>query len=185
MFHINIYVFLIKKISDLLIPSFLMSDVSESLRSLTKNERCEIIAQVAHKNWATMSDLHRLLRGNEWSRVNRAGRSQKMSKWANHCFFWVNHSFAHFFTKYLLIRSSLICSFFSNQMSNCERFAQIGQDNWATVRKLLSWFRGNERPWVNRSGCSRQMSDHEQFAQVAQRKWANERFAQKILAKKI
>ena len=35
--------------SDLLIPSFLMSDVSESLRSLTKNERVERIAQVAHQ----------------------------------------------------------------------------------------------------------------------------------------
>ena len=29
-----------------------MSDVSESLRSLTKNERCERIAQVAHQKWA-------------------------------------------------------------------------------------------------------------------------------------
>ena len=38
--------------SDLLIPSFLMSDVSESLRSLTKNKRCEPIAQVAHQKGA-------------------------------------------------------------------------------------------------------------------------------------
>ena len=38
--------------SDLLIPSFLMSDVSESLRLLTKNEWCEQIAQVAHQKWA-------------------------------------------------------------------------------------------------------------------------------------
>ena len=38
--------------SDSLIPSFLVSDVSESLRSLTKNERCEPIAQVAHQKWA-------------------------------------------------------------------------------------------------------------------------------------
>ena len=45
-----IYVgFFILKMSDLLIPSFLVSDVSESLRSLTKNERCEQIAQVAHQ----------------------------------------------------------------------------------------------------------------------------------------
>ena len=35
--------------SDLLIHSFLMSTVSESLRSLIKNERCERIAQVAHQ----------------------------------------------------------------------------------------------------------------------------------------
>ena len=47
-------------------PSFLVSDVSESLRSLTKNERpwaicshcseemsdCERIAQVTHQKWA-------------------------------------------------------------------------------------------------------------------------------------
>ena len=42
--------------SDSLIPSFLVSDVSESLRSLTKNERCEWIAQFAHQKWATMGD---------------------------------------------------------------------------------------------------------------------------------
>ena len=42
-----------------------MSDVSESLRSLTKNERCERIAQVAHQKWAM------------WA--NRSGRSPKMS----------------------------------------------------------------------------------------------------------
>ena len=56
-----------------LISSFLVSDVSESLRSLTKNERCEWIAQVAHQKWAI-----------------RSGRSEEMSdhevaqqKWAN------------------------------------------------------------------------------------------------------
>ena len=46
MFYIR---FFIVKMSDLLIPSFLESNVSESLRSLTKNERCEQIAQVAHQ----------------------------------------------------------------------------------------------------------------------------------------
>ena len=51
--------------------------------------------------------------------------------------------------------NSLICSFYSIQMSNCEQFAQIAQDKWATLRSL----RGNKRPWANRSGCSRQMSD--------------------------
>ena len=70
----------------------------------------------------------------------------------------------------LLIRSSLICSFRSNQMSGCERFSQ---DKWGTVSKLLRSLRGNEQPWANRSGRSRQMSDHEQFDQAAQRKWAN------------
>ena len=37
------------------------SDVSESLRLLTKNERCEQIAQVAHQKWAIMSDSLRSL----------------------------------------------------------------------------------------------------------------------------
>ena len=51
--------------SNSLIPSFLMSDVNELLRSLTKNERCEQIAQVAHKKLAAMSDSLRLLTKNE------------------------------------------------------------------------------------------------------------------------
>ena len=53
MFYIR---FLFYKMSDLLISSFLISDVSESLRSLTKNERCEQITQVTYQKWATMSD---------------------------------------------------------------------------------------------------------------------------------
>ena len=44
-------VFFILKMSESLIPSFLVSDVSELLRSLTKNEQCEQIAQVAHQIW--------------------------------------------------------------------------------------------------------------------------------------
>ena len=44
--------------SDSLIPSFLVSDMSESLRSLTKNERCEQIAQVAHQKWANEQISH-------------------------------------------------------------------------------------------------------------------------------
>ena len=42
--------------------SFPLSDVSESLRSLTKNEWCDRIAQVAHQK---MSDVSESLRGNE------------------------------------------------------------------------------------------------------------------------
>ena len=38
------------KMSESLISSFLVRDVSESLRSLTKNERCEQMAQVVHQN---------------------------------------------------------------------------------------------------------------------------------------
>ena len=85
--------------SDSLIPSFLVGDVSESLRSLTKNERCERITQVAHQKWATMSDLLRSLTKNKQPWANRSGRSPKMSEWANRSFFWANRSFAHFFAK--------------------------------------------------------------------------------------
>ena len=83
-----------------------------------------------------------------------------------------------------LIAHSLIHSFPSNQMSDCERFAQIAQDKCATVRDSLRSLRGNERPWANGSGCSRQTSNRERFAQVAHDKWANDRFTQKNLAKK-
>ena len=62
--------------SELLISSFLVSNVSESLRLLTKNERCEQIAQVAHQKWVNMSNSITSLRGNEWSWANR---SEEMS----------------------------------------------------------------------------------------------------------
>ena len=42
-----------------------MSNVSESPRSLTKNERCERIAQFAHQKKSTMRDSLRLLTKNE------------------------------------------------------------------------------------------------------------------------
>ena len=82
--------------SNSLIPSFLVSDVSESLKSLTKNERCEQIAQVAHQKWATMSNSLRLLTKNERPWTNRSGRSPKMSE---SLVFWANRSLAHFFSK--------------------------------------------------------------------------------------
>ena len=64
-----------------------MSDVSKSLRLLTKNERCEQMAHVAHQQWATMSDLLRSLTKNE-----------RMSEVLT-VFFLVNRPFAHFFAK--------------------------------------------------------------------------------------
>ena len=75
--------------------------------------------------------------------------------------------------------NSLICSFWPKQMSNCERFAQIAQDKWATVSESLRSLKTNEQSWANRSGRSCQMSNREQFTQVAHDKWANEPFAQK------
>ena len=68
-------------------------------------------------------------------------------------------------------------------MSDCQCFAQIAQDKWATVAQVaqrkwatvsesLRSLRGNERPWAKRSGRSEEMSDCEWFAQVAQDKLA-------------
>ena len=61
----------------------------------------------------------------------------------------------------LLIPSSLISSFCSNQMSNCEQFAQITQDKWAIVSKLLRLLTKNERPWAILSGRSEEISEWE------------------------
>ena len=85
--------------SDSLIPSFLVSNASESLRSLTKNEQCERIAEVAHQKWATMSDLLRSLTKNVRPWANCSGRSTKMSKWANRSLFERIAQVAHFFAK--------------------------------------------------------------------------------------
>ena len=43
---------------------------------------------------------------------------------------WIEHYVSSLFLRAgnLLIRSSLICSFCSNQMCDCELFAQIAQD---------------------------------------------------------
>ena len=87
-----------------------------------------------------------------------------------------------------LICSSLIRSFRSNQMRDCERFAQIAQEKWATVSEsFICSFHSNQMNDCERfaqiahekcatvsecSGCSRQMSNREQIAQVAHDKWA-------------
>ena len=64
------------------IPHFLLlvSKVSQSLTWLTKNERCERIAQVTHQKRATMSDSLRSLTENERPWANRSGGSPKMSE---------------------------------------------------------------------------------------------------------
>ena len=91
--------------SDSLFSSFLMRNVSELLRSLTKKERREQIPQVAHQKWGTMSDSLSSLTKIEWPWANRSGRWPKMSQWANRSFFWANRSFAHFFAKKRAIHS--------------------------------------------------------------------------------
>ena len=77
----------------------------------------------------------------------------------------------------------LIRSFCSYQMSDRERFAQIAQDKWATVRESLNSLISKEQPWANPWGCSWQMSVREWFAQVAHDKWAIELFAQIFFSK--
>ena len=83
--------------SESLIPCFLVSDVSESLRSLTKNEQSwanrsgrspkmsyhEQFTHIAQRKWAIMRELLRSLTKNE-----------QMSE---SLVFWANRSFAHFF----------------------------------------------------------------------------------------
>ena len=54
--------FFFEKMSELLISSFLVSVVSESLKSLTKNER---FAHVAQRKWAILSESLRSLTKNE------------------------------------------------------------------------------------------------------------------------
>ena len=90
MFYIQLFYFKNEWIAH---PLF-FGDVSESLRSLTTNERCELIAQVAHQKWATMSNSLRLLRGNE-------RMSEKMEKTV----FDLKNSKNIFFFKFLFVFS--------------------------------------------------------------------------------
>ena len=85
--------FLFSKLSDSLIPSLLMSNVSKLPRSLTKNEGCGQIAQVAHQKWATLSDSLRSQTKNEGPWVNRSSCSPKMSERANRLFFFSEYLF--------------------------------------------------------------------------------------------
>ena len=78
----------------MLITSFLKSNVSESLGSLTKNEHCERIAQAAHQKWATMSDSLRSLSKNVDHEQIAQVAHQK----------WANEGIARFFSE------SPICS---------------------------------------------------------------------------
>ena len=72
-----------------------------------------------------------------------------------------------------LIAHSLIWSDRSFVMSDCEQFAQIAQDKWATVRESLRSLMSKEPLWMNRSGRSRQKSDPERFALVTHNKREN------------
>ena len=61
MFYIRFFILTNERFAH--IPSFLMSNVSESLRSLTKKVWCERISQVAYQKWVTISNS---LTKNEW-----------------------------------------------------------------------------------------------------------------------
>ena len=110
-----------------------------------------------------MSDWLRSLKTNERPRANPSGRSEEMSdrEQITHggSFVWeFTHSLiAHSLIS--LIRLSLIRSFHSNQMSNCERIVQVAQDKWATMNEWVnhSFF------WSNRS-CAHFWTKNEWFA---------------------
>ena len=80
-----------KKSDDSLIPSFLLSNVSNSLRLLMAKEQPEQIVQVAHQKWVTMSDSLRSLTKKEWPWAGRSGHSffakmraiRSENQWAN------------------------------------------------------------------------------------------------------
>ena len=75
--------------------------VSDSLRWLRGNDRCERIAHFAHQKWATMSNLLRSLRGNE--------RCEWIAHFAHQK--WANEWLAHF------LKRSLICSFLDKKQA--------------------------------------------------------------------
>ena len=50
-----------KKMSESLIPSFLVSNVSKSFILLKSNERCERIAHFAHQKWANERFAQKIL----------------------------------------------------------------------------------------------------------------------------
>ena len=78
------------KTSNSLIPSFLMSDVRESLRLLTKNKRCEQIAKVAHQKVSDHDSMSDSLRSLTRPWANCSGRSPKMRELANRSLIWVS-----------------------------------------------------------------------------------------------
>ena len=73
--------------SESLISSFLVSDVSELLRLLTKNERCERITQVTHQKWVTMtisSGCSEEMSDREW--IAQVAHQKLADEWIAHFF---------------------------------------------------------------------------------------------------
>ena len=78
------------------------------------------------------------------------------------------------------IRSFTHCSDHSDQMRDCERFAHIAQDQWATVRKLLRSLMTNEWRWAIR--LSREWANPSFFKQITHFSFAHKKRA---ICKKI
>ena len=129
---------IIEKMSESLISSFLMSDVSESLRSLTKNEQMS-------ESLIFLSEL--LIRS--FLGKNRAFRSE--IRWANSQP-WKNLKsyFLVCFTYFFILKKwALAHSLFFGEQS--ERIPQVAHQKWAM--------------WGNRSSGSPKISNHERLAQ--------------------
>ena len=73
------FLYIFKKMSNSLIPSFIIRDVREWLRLLNKNEWCEHITQVTHKKWATTSDSLRSL-----TSLTKSERIASFFEWITH-----------------------------------------------------------------------------------------------------
>ena len=79
--------------SDSLITLILVSDVSESVRSLTKNELCDRITQVTHQNerpWANGSGRSEEL--SERERNAQVAHQKWVTERIAHFFEWIAHS---------------------------------------------------------------------------------------------
>ena len=146
------YVFwLFKKTSNLLIPSFFMSNL---LRLLTKNE---------------------------WPWANRSGRSPKISEWVNRLFFWANCSFAHFFAKTRVIHSENQYAnsqqFRKKWIRICKKWMRICKKTGLGIGSFD--FRANRsffvKKWVNERFTHLLIfgERNEQFAHIAHFLWAN------------
>ena len=144
-----------------------MSNASESLRSLTKNEQCEQIAQVAHQKGVTMRYLHRSLT-QKWATMSESLRSlSKNERMSESVVFWGNSSFYNFFAKNewftqktderipnpvyyctVLIDERCCHTSLSQLLVNLLNAAQFGSNyiwvNFATIQAVILYF--NERP---------------------------------------
>ena len=106
--------------SFLLISSFFVSDVSESLISLKSNERCERIAQVTHQKWAMWANPSEEMSDHE--QIAQVAHQKWANEWIAHFFEQIAHS---------LIFGQKTSDSLGNQMSE---FPALG-DIWAIQDK--------------------------------------------------